>query len=182
MDKLILLLFILIFLFCIVSLIYMLTYNKINDVIIRINEVEASIDTNLRNKYDLISRCISIIKGNTDVSSKVFDEIVKLRSRKISNFLLERKLTLAYNELLLLKDKEKDLLNSGEITKIFISLEEINDKLNVLIDYYNTNITKYNKMVVMFPTNIIAKLNKFKAKLFFDMKDMNDDDVNDFKL
>lgn len=182
MDKLILLLFILIFLFCIVSLIYMLTYNKINDVIIRINEVEASIDTNLRNKYDLISRCISIIKGNTDVSSKVFDEIVKLRSRKISNFLLERKLTLAYNELLLLKDKEKDLLNSEEITKIFISLEEINDKLNVLIDYYNTNITKYNKMVVMFPTNIIAKLNKFKAKLFFDMKDMNDDDVNDFKL
>lgn len=182
MDKLILILFILIFLFCLVSLIYMLTYNKINDIIIRINEVEASIDTNLRNKYDLISRCVSIIKGNTEVSSKVLDEVVRLRSRKISNFELERKLTLAYNELLLLKEQKKELLNSEEVTKIFISLEEINDKLSVLTNYYNNNITSYNKMVVMFPTNVVAKINKFKAKLFFDMKDMSDDDVNDFKL
>ena len=45
MDMLILILFILIVLFCIIALIYMLTYNKINDLIIRINEVEASIDT-----------------------------------------------------------------------------------------------------------------------------------------
>lgn len=182
MDKLILLLFILIFLFCILSLIYMLTYNKVNDIIIRINEVEANIDSNLRNKYDLISRCISIIKGSNDIDNKIFDEIVKLRSRKISNFLLERKLTLAYNELLTLKEQKKDILGSEEALKIFVNLEEINEKLMVLIDYYNSNITKYNKMIVMFPTNIVAKINKFKTRLFFDMKDMGDDITNDFKL
>ena len=37
-------------------------------------------------------------------------------------------------------------------------------------------------MIVMFPTNIIAKINKFNTKLFFDRKDMSDDDFNDFKL
>lgn len=182
MDMLILILFILIVLFCILALIYMLTFNKINDLIIRINEVEANIDTNLRNKYDLINRCVSIIKGNTEIKNDVFEEIVKLRSRKISNFELERKLTLAYNELINIKDKYKELCDNEELIKIIINLEEISENLTILIDYYNSNITKYNKTITMFPNNVIAKINKFNNKLFFDRKDMNDDDFNDFKL
>ena len=63
-----------------------------------------------------------------------------------------------------------------------VSLEDINEKLAVLIDYYNNNITSYNKLITMFPTNIVAKINKYKTKLFFDMKDMSDNDYNDFKL
>ena len=183
MDILILVMFILIVLFCIISLIYMLIYNKLNDLIIRINEVEQNIDTSLRTKYDLINRSVSIIKGNTDIKNDVFEEIVKLRSRKISNFELERKLTNAYNEFLIVKEKYSDLVkNSEEIVKISINLEEINEKLTILIEYYNNNITKYNKLITMFPTNIVAKINKFNTKLFFDRKDMSDDDYNDFKL
>jgi len=182
-DILILVMFILIVLFCIISLIYMLIYNKLNDLIIRINEVEQNIDTSLRTKYDLINRSVSIIKGNTDIKNDVFEEIVKLRSRKISNFELERKLTNAYNEFLIVKEKYSDLVkNSEEIIKISINLEEINEKLTILIEYYNNNITKYNKLITMFPTNIVAKINKFNTKLFFDRKDMSDDDYNDFKL
>ena len=182
MDILILTMFILIVLFCIISLIYMLIYNKLNDLIIRINEVESNIDSNLRNKYDLINRSVSIIKGTTDIKNNIFDEIVKLRSRKISNFELERKLSDAYNEFLNIKETNEEFKNSEELIKININLEEINDKLIVLIEYYNGNITKYNKLITMFPTNIVAKINKFNTKLFFDRKDMSDDDYNDFKL
>ena len=181
MDILILILFILIVLFCIISLIYMLIYNKLNDLVIRINEVEANIDTNLRNKYDLINRSVSIIKGNTDLKNDIFEEIVKLRSRKISNFELERKLSDAYNEFLTIKEKYRDI-NSDELVKISLELSELNEKLTILIEYYNTNITKYNKMISLFPTNIVAKINKYQTKLFFDRKDMSDDDYNDFKL
>lgn len=182
MDLLILILFILIILFCVLSLVYMLMYNKLNDLIIRINEVETNIDTNLRNKYDLINRSISIIKGNTDIENKVFDEIVKLRSRKISNFELERKLTVAYNEFLTIKEKYPDLKNSEELVKITINLEDITENLYTLIEYYNNNITTYNKLITLFPTNIVAKINKYKTRLFFDRKDMSDDDYEDFKL
>lgn len=182
MDILILTMFILIILFCIISLIYMLIYNKLNDLIIRINEVESNIDSNLRNKYDLINRSISIIKGTIDIKNNIFDEIVKLRSRKISNFELERKLANAYNEFLNIKETNEEFKNSEELIKISINLEEINEKLLILIEYYNSNITKYNKLITMFPTNIVAKINKFNTKLFFDRKDMSDNDYNDFKL
>jgi len=182
MDILILVLFVFIILFCVISLVYMLIYNKVNDLIIRINEVEANIDTNLRSKYDLINRSVSIIKSNNDIKSDVFEEIVKLRSRKISNFELERKLSDAYNEFLKYKDSTEELKNNEEMIKINVSLEEISERLSILVEYYNSNITKYNKMITMFPNNIVAKINKYNTRLFFDMKNMNDEDYKDFKL
>lgn len=182
MDLLILILFTIIVLICLVIAFYTFIYNKFQDTIIRINEVEATIDNNLRQKYDLINRSISIIKANVEIKSAVFDDIIRLRSRKISNFDLDRKLINASNEFLSIKEEHKDVLKSDELKKITKQVTEIDDKLNVFRDYYNSNIVKYNKMVKTFPTNIIARLCKYDDKLFFDMKDMSDDIVDDFKL
>ena len=182
MDLLILILFVIIILVCIIIAVYTFIFNKFQDAIIRINEVEATIDTNLRQKYDLINRSISLIKANIELKSDVFDEIVKLRSRKISNFDLDRKLVDACNELHAIKEKHKKELKSNEIDKIIKQLKDIDNKLNTYRDYYNANIVKYNKLVSSFPTNIVALLCKYDTKLFFDMKNMNDDDVEDFKL
>lgn len=48
--------------------------------------------------------------------------------------------------------------------------------------YYNDIITDYNKIVKSFPANIVAIIFKFKPKLYFDGKDMDDDIIKDFKL
>ena len=182
MDMLILVLFLIIILICIIIAFQTYIYNKFQDTIIRINEVEATIDSSLRQKYDLINRSISIIKANVEIKSEMFDEIVRLRSRKISNFDLDRKLINVSNEFLRIKEEHKEALQSDELKKIEKQLKEIDDKLSIYRDYYNSNIVKYNKMVKSFPTNIVALLCKYEDKLFFDMKNMNDDIVNDFKL
>lgn len=182
MDLLVIILLSIIIFVCIIIAFYTYLYNKFQDVIIRINEVESTIDTNLRNKYDLLNKSISIIKGNVEIKNDIFDEIVKLRSRKISNFDLDRKLILAFNEFNSLKDKHKELNKSDELNKIEKDINEIDNKLVIFRDYYNDNITNYNRMVKSFPTKIIALINKYEEKLFFDRKDMNDDDYNDFKL
>ena len=82
----------------------------------------------------------------------------------------------------MLRLKVRCLIQSDELKKIERQLKEIDDKLSIYRDYYNSNIVKYNKMVKSFPTNIVALLCKYEDKLFFDMKNMNDDIVNDFKL
>ncbi len=172
---------------CILVGLYINTYNKIQDYIIKINEVEAIIDTNLRNKYDNINKSVSIIKANDKINKKIdknmFEEVVRLRNIKISNFDLDRKLIEAYNEFIVLKEKYKEELEeSEELNNISKKLENIDENLEVNREYYNKNIAEYNKLIKMFPTNIIAKLNKYEEKLFFDKKDMSDDDYNDFKL
>ena len=65
----------------------MYLFNRLQDYIVKINEVESIIDTNLRNKYDNLNKCISIIKGDDDINKKseekIFEEIIKLRNKKI---------------------------------------------------------------------------------------------------
>jgi len=182
MDLLFIILLLLILVICFFIAEYTYLYNKFQDSIIRINEVEATIDSNLRNKYDLLNKSIALIKGNVEIEDEIFDEIVKLRSRKISNFDLDRKLILAYNEFNKIRKEYKELDKSDEIKKVAKEVNDIDTKLSVYREYYNDNITKYNKMVKSFPTNLIALVNKYEEKLFFDRKDMSDDDYEDFKL
>ena len=103
---------------CIIIGIYTTLYNKLQDYIIRINEVEANIDNHLRNKYDTINKCVSMIKGNDKIEEekdkKMFEEIVRLRTKKISTFDLDRKLIEAENNFLTLKEKYDFLKESKE--------------------------------------------------------------------
>lgn len=185
MDTLILILLALIMVICIIVGIYITYYNKLQDYIIKINEVESILDNNLRNKYDNINKSVTIIKNNDDIKEedkKLFEEIIKLRTRKISNFDLDRKLISANNNFTSLKEKYKELKTNKEIINISKKLEELDETLIVNRDYYNKNIAEYNKLIVMFPTNIIARICKYEEKLYYDKKDMTDEDFNDFKL
>ena len=186
MDALLLVLLGMIIVICVIFGVYTTLYNKVQDFIIRINEAEAVIDNSLRNKYDSISRCVSIIKGNKELDDeidyKVFDEIIRLRTKKISNFDLDRKLVDAENTLVELREKYQKIKDSEEISSIVSKIEDFNENLVTAKEYYNRNIAEYNKLIKMFPTNIIAKISKYQEKLFFDRKDMSDDDYEDFKL
>ncbi len=157
-------------------------YNKFQNYIIRINEAETNIDSTLRTRFDLLNKSIDIIKANTNTKEEVLNIIVKLRSRKLSNFELDRQLYEAINEFQKYKEEYPELKNSEVFTKIDISLNESEAEMVAFRKYYNDIITEYNKMVKSFPSNIIALFFKFKPKLYFDGKDMSDDDVKDFKL
>lgn len=173
------------FLFIVICMIFIWainTYNKFQEYIIRINEAETNIDSTLRNRFDLLNKSIDIIKANTKTEEEVLSKIVKLRSRKLSNFDLDRQLYEGINEFHKYKEEYPKLKNNEIFTKIDISLNESEAEIVAFRKYYNDIITDYNKLVKSFPSIIIALIFKFKAKLYFDGKDMNDDNTKDFKL
>lgn len=182
MESLLIIVLVIIIIICALAIFYATVYNKFQDYIIRINEVESVIDNCLRNKYDLINRAIPIIKSNIDNDNEIFGDIVKLRSRKIGNFELFRILKKASIELEGLKNTYPKIDSSDEIKKIIKEIKEIDTKVDNSTQYYNDNITIYNTLIKKFPSNIVAMLCKYKEKLFFDRKDMSDEDYDDFKL
>lgn len=158
------------------------SFNQFQVLIIRINEAEANIDAVLRKRFDLLNKSIDIIKANTKTEDDVLGQIVKLRSRKLSNFDLDRKLYDGLKEFEKYKEEYPKLKNTESFMKIDIALNESEAEIVAFRKYYNDIITDYNKLVKAFPTNIIALIFKFKSKLYFDGKDMNDEIVDDFKL
>lgn len=182
MNSFLIVLFIIIIVIILISITYVILFNRINETIIRINEAEIRIDNNLRDKFDLINRCISLFKSKIDLDESAFKDIIKLRSRKISNFELDRVLTKAYNEFLTIYENNKELREIDEIYKADKQLELIDEELVTLRNYYNANILNYNKMIKKFPTNLIAEIKKYKERPFYDLKDLTDEDYEDFKL
>ena len=147
--------------------VFVTTYNHFQDFIIRINEAEESIDSVLRKRFDLLNKSIGIIKSNTD-EENVLELISKLKSKKITNFELDRQLYEAINEFNTYKEKYEKLKTNEEYLKIDINLFESESEIVALRKYYNDIITDYNKLVKSFPSNIVAILNGFKSKNYFD--------------
>ena len=166
---------------CIILIWIINTYNKFQAYIIRINELEASIDTTLRKRFDLLNKSIGIIEENTK-EKNVLEIIGKLRSKKLSNFDLDRQLYEAINEYTRYKEKYDELKNNTDFLKIDIELNETEAEIVALRKYYNDIITDYNKLAKTFPSNLVGLICKYKKKTYFDGKNMDDNITNDFKL
>ena len=167
---------------CLILICYVHIYNIFQTYIIRINEAEAFIDTTLRKRFDLLNKSIGIIKKNSKSKDEVLKSLTKLKSQKLSNFELDRKLYDAINEFNEYKESIEELKNNEDFLKIELGLFESEAEIVAARKYYNDIITDYNKLVRKFPTMIVAKISKYELKTYFDGKDMNDDVTNDFKL
>ena len=167
---------------CLILICYVHIYNIFQTYIIRINEAEAFIDTTLRKRFDLLNKSIGIIKNNNKSKDDVLKSLTKLKSQKLSNFELDRKLYDAINEFNEYKESIEELKNNEEFLKIELGIFESEAEIVAARKYYNDIITDYNKLVRKFPTMIVAKMSKYELKTYFDGKDMTDDVTNDFKL
>ena len=153
---------------CLILIVLVATYNHFQDYIIRINEAEVNIDATLRKRFDLLNKSIGIIKANIDSDEEISDNIVKLRSKKLTNFELDRSLYDAINEFHAIKERYTNLQTNEEFMKIDINLMESESEIVGLRKYYNDIITDYNKLVKSCPSNMIAILKGYKTKDYFD--------------
>jgi LemA protein len=167
---------------CLSLIWYINIYNNYQNYIIRINEAESFIDTTLRKRFDLLNKSIEIIKAVTNTKKEVLNQIKDLKSVKLSNFELDRKLYEAINEFNSYKENSEDLKNNEEFLKVDLGLLESESEIVAARKYYNDIITDYNKLVRTFPSNVVAKISGYKIKTYFDGKNMEDDDIKDFKL
>ena len=157
-------------------------YNKFQDYIIKINEVEGKIDEALRNKYDIILKLNNNIKEKIKTDKEIVDDLEDLKKKNKTSFEIHRILVESFNKIEYVKNQYKELKKSEEINKMFYEINDIDESLHAYIKFYNENITEYNKYIKKFPYNFIGILFKYREKPFFDNKDLTDEKTDDFKL
>ena len=164
----------------IIALVYVITYNNLVNYKIKIEKAEGIIDENLRNKYDLIAKMNIAIK-KVVTKKDYLKDYIDLKDKRISNYELDRKLTEAMNIILEVKNDYSEL-DTKEFNNDLKEVNKINETLTSCKTYYNKNTTELNKIIRKFPTNIVAKIHRYKIKPFFDGKNMQDAEIEDFKL
>lgn len=160
---------------CLILIWFVSVFNRFQGLIIRINEAEVNIDAVLRKRFDLLNKSIDIIKAHTKTKDEVLNLIVKLRSRKLDNFDLDRQLYEAIKEFNHYKENYPNLKTNESFVRIDISLTESEAEIEAFRRYYNDIITDYNKLVTSFPSNLAAIIFKKKTKPYFDGRELEQD-------
>ena len=153
---------------CLLSIGFISIYNRFQENIIRINEVESDIDNILRKRFDLLNKSISIIKDELPEVDNPLAIIEELHSKKMTNFDLDRSLYQAINEF----DSYKTKIKDSELKKIDAVLNETEAELMAYRKYYNDVTTDYNRLRHKFPTNIVALICKYKDRNYYDNKNV----------
>ena len=107
-------------------------YNKFQLLKIKISESLNHIDILQEKKFNLLERCINIIK---DANKKYKDEdllenLMKIKNRKIDKFELNRELTIALREYYSLLDLDPKLTSIESLQNIGFDLIDIDNDLN----------------------------------------------------
>ena len=141
---------------------FSIIYNKFQDYIIRINEVEGKIDEAIREKFDIIIKLNNIIKEKIKTKKVLVDDISKLKDKKISSFEIDRKLVEALNKINFVKSQYTELETDEDVIKLTYDIEDIDESLRAFKKFYNETIVFYNILIRKFPYNIIGKILKYK--------------------
>lgn len=162
------------------AILYVITYNNLVNYKIKIEKAEGIIDENLRQKYDIIAKMNIAIK-KVVTKKDYLKDYIDLKDKRISNYELDRKLTEAMNIILEVKNDYNEL-DTKEFNSDLKEINAINETLTSCKNYYNKNTTELNQIIRKFPSNIVAKIHRYKIKPFFDGKNMQDAVIDDFKL
>lgn len=149
------------------SLFFLLNYNHFQEYIIRINEAEANIDSVLRKRFDLLNKSTDFIHEVTE-EEQALPTVINLRSQKLSNIELDKQLYPAIEEFQSYADKYEKLKENEGYVKTQINLMESESEIVALRKYYNDITKEYNKLVISFPSRIVAILKKYQKKELYE--------------
>lgn len=134
---------------------------------IRINEAEANIEATLNKRFDLLNKSNDIIKEELEREDDALSTITNIRSQKLNNFELDKKLYDAIKEFHDYSEMEVNLLENDNYTKIEIDLIESEAEIEALKKYYNDIVSEYNKVIEKFPFSI----KNIEEKELFELED-----------
>lgn len=140
--------------------------NKFNFAIIKIDKAEEDISLYLDRKYEFLSRTKPIIKKEIK-KENFLEDLDVVKERGYNNFEMHDFLKVSYNELFKVLDDHDKLLKSESLVKILEDLNDNEENIIGAIKYYNDNVVEFNRLVVSFPSNIIAFFSRYKKMEFY---------------
>lgn len=150
-----------------------ITYNKFVTLKKQMNNSYSVIDVYLKKRFDLIPNLVEVTKGYANYEQDVLTKITEYRTaynqHKDKDAL--NKLNEEYNNLILVVENYPDLKASEQFLKLQKSLIKVESELQATRRIYNSDTTKYNTKLNVFPSNIIGKIFNFKEGDLFELED-----------
>ena len=158
----------------IICIYFLSIYNKLVKINARVLEAFSTMDVYLKKRWDLIPNLVETVKGYASHESETLEEVVRLRSSSYDSKDVDDKLDVNekmssnISKLIALKESYPELKANESFIKLSEDLTKCEEDIANSRKYYNGCVRKFNNLVMMFPSNIVASIFNFKVKKMFE--------------
>ncbi len=155
-------------------LILVLMYNSLVGKKNQVENIFASVDTQLKKRYDLIPNLVASVKEYMEHEKSVLENVTSLRAKAIKPDLnenqkidMDNQFTKALGSLMVAVEAYPDLKANENVIQLQSALNEVEEQISASRRAYNQAVTDYNNAIEMIPTNFMAKAMNYQRKNVF---------------
>jgi len=160
----------------VVAFILILIYNSLVSKKNQVENIFASVDTQLKKRYDLIPNLVASVQKYMQHEKDILTKVTKLRSEankaNISDehkIALDKEITSALGSIMIAVENYPELKANENVMHLQRSLNEIEEQISAARRAYNQAVTDYNNALEMIPTNFMASMMSYKRKQLFEI-------------
>lgn len=148
-----------------------------NGLIARRNQVReawATVDTQLKRRYDLIPNLIETVRGAAKHESETLAAVTSARNAAMSatgpmSADAQNKLTQTLKSLFAVAESYPDLKANQNFLELQRELADTENKIQATRQFYNTVVMGLNTQIEQFPSNIIANMFNITPEKMFEI-------------
>ena len=158
---------------------YIFTSNKLNRLVVKIDEALSGIDVALTKRYDVLTKMIEVVKSYAKHEKETLFEVVKLRSnmslkeKSKANQVMDEN----FKKINVVAESYPELKSSDNYKTLQQSIADVEEHLQAARRLYNANISLYNQQIVTFPSSVVANNKGMIKKDFFEAEEIKRNDV-----
>ena len=166
-------------------LILVLMYNSLVNKKNQVENIFASVDTQLKKRYNLIPNLIASVQQYMEHERSILEKVTELRTQAMKpNISDEQKIALdaqmssALGSIMVAVENYPDLKANENILQLQNTLHEVEAQIAAARRAYNQAVTDYNNALEMVPTNFMAQWMKYTRKEVFEISEGERQNIN----
>lgn len=156
---------------------FLITYNSLVGLKVRLDNAWAQIDVQLKRRHDLIPNLVESVKGYMAHEKDTLERVIKARSQALDASSIREKaqaenfLTSTLKSLFAVVERYPDIKANQNVLKLQEELSSTENKIAFARQYYNDEVGRYNTRIRTIPDNMVANLFGFGGREFFQIED-----------
>lgn len=156
------------------------TYNKFIKLQNKVEEGFSTMDVYLKKRYDLIPNLVESIKGYAKHESETLTKVISARNMAVQAQTLDEKIQgekifqSMLGPLYAISEQYPDLKADQNFMDLQNQLKMMEGEIANARKYYNAVCVKFNNLVEMFPSNLLAGIFHFAKKPLYEVQDASE--------
>ena len=152
-------------------------YNRLVRLRTRVDDGWATIDVQLRRRYDLIPNLVETMQGYATHERELFERVTEARTRAIAaggvqdQVGAENAVTAGLGKLMAVVEAYPDLKADQHFLALQEELVGTESKIAYARQFYNDQVRRLNTAIDTFPSTLVANAFGFEERAFFDIDD-----------